>query len=137
MLRTSLLTAAVLTALTGAAQAQTMSNGGSRNNGGYGGGAASSFNHPVQVGTRDLSGNRVIVDGVIQDGSGSSMFSRSSGVGDAVAGVGGSATAIGNNLNVIVEGSHNTVVVNARQVNNGAIYAGTTLNGKVTLDGTP
>jgi holdfast attachment protein HfaA len=137
MLRTPLLLAAALTALTGAAQAQTMSNGGSRNNAGYGGGSGSSFNQPVQVGTRDLSGNRVIVDGVIQDGSGSSMFSRTSGAGDAVAGVGGSATAIGNNLNVIVEGSHNTVVVNARQVNNGAIYAGTSLNGKVTLDGTP
>jgi holdfast attachment protein HfaA len=136
MLRTPLILAAALTvASAGAAQAQTMSNGG-RSNSGYGG-AGGSMNQPVQVGTRDLSGNRVIVDGVIQDGSGTSMFSRTSGAGDAVAGVGGSATAIGNNLNVIVDGSHNTVVVNARQVNNGAIYAGTTLNGKVTLDGTP
>jgi len=118
----------------GAASAQTMSNGG-RSNGGYGGGyGASSLNQPVQVGTRDLSQNRVIVDGVIQDGSSNSIFSRTSGVGDATAGVGGVATAIGNSLNVITQGSHNTVIVNARQVNNGDIYAGTTLNGRVTLD---
>ena len=119
--------------LAGGAAAQTMGNSSSRFNGGISGGGGS-FNDPVQVGTRDLSNNRVIVDGMIQDGSGNSIFSRSSGVGDAVSGAGGVSTAIGNSLNVITQGNNNTVIVNAQQVNNGAIYAGTTLNGRVTLD---
>ena len=44
----------------------------------------------------------------------------------------GGATAIGNSLNVVVQGNHNTVIVNSNQINNGNITAGTVLNG--TLD---
>ena len=124
--------ALVAASLAGGAAAQTMSNGGSRFNAGIS--ANGSMNQAVEVGTRDLSNNRVIVDGVIQDGSGNSIFSRSSGAGDLSAGVGGVATAIGNSLNVVTQGNNNTVIVNAHQVNNGAIYAGTTLNGRVILD---
>ncbi|MEO6341490.1 MAG: holdfast anchoring protein HfaA [Caulobacteraceae bacterium] len=118
--------------LAGAADAQSMSSSSSRFNSGVSM-SASELNSAVAVNTHDLTGNRVIVDGMIQDGSQNSVFSRTTGVGSASAGTGGVATAIGNSLNVVTEGSHNTVIVNARQVNTGNIYAGTTLNGRVTL----
>jgi holdfast attachment protein HfaA len=134
MLRTppTVLLALAAATLAGAAEAQTMSSSSSRFNSGVSM-SAGELNSAVSVSTHDLTGNRVIIDGMIQDGSQNSVFSRTSGVGDAAAGVGGIATAIGNSLNVVTEGSHNTVVVNARQVNTGNIYAGTTLNGRVTL----
>ena len=43
------------------------------------------------------------------------------------------AAAIGNSLNVVVQGNHNTVIVNSTQVNNGAVTAGTSLNGTLRL----
>lgn len=134
MLRTppTVLLGLVAATLAGAAEAQTMSSSSSRFNSGVSM-SAGELNSAVSVSTHDLTGNRVIIDGMIQDGSQNSIFNRTSGVGDAAAGVGGIATAIGNSLNVVTEGSHNTVVVNARQVNTGNIYAGTTLNGRVTL----
>ena len=131
---TALLTlaAALAATLAGTAEAQTMSSSPSRFNSGFSM-SASELNSAVAVATHDLTGNRVIVDGMIQDGSQNSIFTRNTGVGDAAAGVGGVATAIGNSLNVVTEGSHNTVIVNASQVNTGNIYAGTTLNGRVNL----
>ena len=41
--------------------------------------------------------------------------------------------AIGNNLNVVVQGNNNVVIVNSRQVNNGNVNAGTSLNGTLRL----
>lgn len=91
--------------------------------------------------TRDANGNRLIVDGIIQ--SGASSYSRASGgVSSSYAGAGsssnggttiGGSTAIGNSLNVVVQGNHNTVIVNSRQTNTGAINAGTALNGTLNL----
>ena len=93
--------------------------------------------------TRDANGNRLIVDGIIQSGA-SSYASRSSGVstsgtwsGSNSNGSGttiGGATAIGNQLNVVVQGNHNTVIVNSRQTNNGSVTAGTVLNGTLNLN---
>ena len=92
--------------------------------------------------TRDANGNRLIVDGIIQSGA-SSYSSASSGVSSSFSGAGsssnggtiiGGATAIGNSLNVVVQGNHNTVIVNSRQVNTGNITAGTVLNGTLDLD---
>lgn len=85
--------------------------------------------------TRDANGNRLVVNGLIQQGA-SSYSSQSGGVANAFSGVGGAgqgttiggSTAIGNNLNVVVQGNHNTVIVNSRQTNNGAVNAGTNLN---------
>lgn len=85
--------------------------------------------------TRDANGNRLVVDGIIQQNG--SAYSRSEGRSSSSAftgGVGsgtsiGGSTAIGNNLNVVVQGNRNTVVVNSTQTNNGDITAGTTLNG--------
>lgn len=89
---------------------------------------------PQSGSTRDANGNRLIVNGVIQSGA-SSYSSATGGVSSSFSGAGagggstiGGSTAIGNNLNVVVQGDHNTVIVNSTQVNNGAINAGTNLN---------
>ena len=106
-------------------------------NSGYGF-SSSELSNPVSVKTTDANGNRVIVDGVTQTGTDQSMFfaRRTGGAGDSYAGTGGigSATAIGNNLQVSVTGDHNVVIVNSSQTNTGAISARTILNGKVDLD---
>lgn len=94
---------------------------------------------PQTGSTRDANGNRLIIDGVIQAGA-STYSSASGGVSSSFSGAGGNgnstiggSTAIGNNLNVVVQGNHNTVIVNSTQVNNGAINAGTSLNGTLRL----
>ena len=91
--------------------------------------------------TRDSNGNRLIVNGLIQTGA--SAYSRSSGGvsswgnwtnGDGNGGTTiGGATAIGNNLNVVVQGNWNTVIVNSTQTNTGDVTAGTALNGTIDL----
>lgn len=105
---------------------------------GYGGSRYSTAR--TQTGsTRDANGNRLIVDGIIQAGA-SAYSSASGGVSSHFSGAGGSggstiggSTAIGNSLNVVVQGNHNTVIVNSTQVNNGAVTAGTSLNGTLRL----
>ena len=106
---------------------------------GYGG-ARYTTARPQSGSTRDANGNRLIVDGIIQAGAStyssatggvSSSFSGAGGAGGGTA-IGGS-TAIGNSLNVVVQGNHNTVIVNSTQVNNGAVTAGTSLNGTLRL----
>lgn len=91
--------------------------------------------------TRDANGNRLIVDGIIQ--SGASSYSRASGgVSSSYAGAGsssnggttiGGSTAIGNSLNVVVQGKNNTVIVNSNQTNTGNVSAGTVLNGTLVF----
>lgn len=90
--------------------------------------------------TRDANGNRLIVDGIIQ--SGASSYQQSSGgvsAGSHISQGGrdgtaiGGATAIGNNLNVVVQGNHNTVIVRSNQTNTGNITAGTVLNGRLVF----
>jgi holdfast attachment protein HfaA len=83
-------------------------------------GMSNSFDAPFDPSTRDANGNRVIVDGRIQiEGSlsGGLMDGFGSGLG------GDSATAIGNQLNVVTNGSYNTVIVDSTQINNGDISA--------------
>lgn len=104
---------------------------------GYGG-ARQSVSAAQTGSTRDANGNRLIVDGIIQ--AGASAYSRQSGgVSNTYSGAGGSggntiagSTAIGNNLNVVVQGSHNTVIVNSRQTNTGDVSARTDLTGTLT-----
>lgn len=90
---------------------------------------------PQTGSTRDANGNRLIVDGIIQAGA-STYSSATGGTSSSFSGAGGTggtaiggSTAIGNSLNVVVQGNHNTVIVNSSQVNNGDITAGTSLNG--------
>lgn len=129
--------------LTGAATAQTAgSNGAAAFQSGWGNSRYSTAQSQTGS-TRDANGNRLIVDGIIQTGA-SSYASRSSGVstsgtwsGSNSNGSGttiGGSTAIGNSLNVVVQGNHNTVIVNSRQTNNGNVTAGTVLNGTLNLN---
>ncbi|HEV2082086.1 MAG TPA: holdfast anchoring protein HfaA [Brevundimonas sp.] len=123
-----------------AAQAQSQGYGGTGQlQAGYGG-ARYTTGRPVSGTTRDANGNRLIVNGIIQSGVGA--YSSSSGGasatgswglgGDGRATIGGS-TAIGNQLNVVVQGNHNTVIVNSTQTNSGDVRAGTALNGRLDL----
>ncbi|MGV9007984.1 MAG: holdfast anchoring protein HfaA [Brevundimonas sp.] len=123
-------------ALPAAASAQsTGSAGAATYQAGYGG-ARYTTARPQTGSTRDANGNRLIVNGLIQNGA-SAYSSASGGVASSYSGAGGSngqttiggASAIGNSLNVVVQGSHNTVIVNSTQTNNGAVTAGTALNG--------
>lgn len=106
---------------------------------GYGGSRYTTA-RPQTGSTRDQNGNRLIVDGIIQAGA-NSYSSTSGGVSSSYSGVGGGnggtaiggSTAIGNSLNVVVQGNHNTVIVNSRQINNGNVTAGTSLNGTLRL----
>ncbi|PZO53327.1 MAG: hypothetical protein DCF16_07195 [Alphaproteobacteria bacterium] len=75
------------------------------------------FDQPINPSTRDESGNRTIVNGRMEiEGS------LSGGLMDGYAS-GFSAQAIGNQLNVVTQGSYNTVIVDATQINNGDISA--------------
>lgn len=78
--------------------------------------------------TRDVNGNRVMVQGY-------SEFSNTAGVSGEGSGVGvtGSALAVGNQLNVVTNGNNNTVIVDATQINNGDQEA-VILNGTLNLD---
>ncbi len=95
---------------------------------------------PFQPGTRDVNGNRLIVDGRIITGDDLSSFSTNSlaSGGQSLTGAGffnqpqGNNTAIGNQLNVITEGSFNTVIVESNQTNNGDQTA--ILNGELDLN---
>ena len=106
---------------------------------GYGG-ARYTTARPQTGSTRDANGNRLIVDGIIQAGA-STYNSATGGVSSSFSGAGsagggtaiGGSTAIGNSLNVVVQGNQNTVIVNSTQVNNGAVTAGTSLNGTLRL----
>lgn len=80
-------------------------------------------NTPYQAQTRDSNGNRLIINGMIIDSSGSTLpgtlsgdyFSSQSGYGYGQGNVG----AIGNQLNVITQGNWNTVIIDSTQINNG------------------
>lgn len=132
---------AVLTLSTAdAAQAQSQGYGGTGQlQAGYGGSRYTTA-RPVSGSTRDANHNRLIVNGIIQTGVGA--YSSSSGGasvtgswglgGDGRATIGGS-TAIGNQLNVVVQGNNNTVIVNSTQTNTGNVRAGTSLNGTLDL----
>ncbi|MEZ5997818.1 MAG: holdfast anchoring protein HfaA [Hyphomonas sp.] len=70
--------------------------------------------------TRDELGNRVIINGLINGGStlGSGLYT---GWGQTEGGAGmiGSGMAVGNQLNVVTNGSFNTIIIDSTQINNG------------------
>jgi holdfast attachment protein HfaA len=114
----------------GAAHAQTWTSASNYN--GYG---ASSQNTPSNYSLRDANGNLTLVNGQFQSSQYSSQTgtqfagSTSGGVGTSGAGAQyGQASAIGNSLNVVVVGSHNTTVIDTTQVNNGNQTAVVDLN---------
>jgi holdfast attachment protein HfaA len=115
----------------GAAQAQSWSQASSYN--GYG---AYSQNTPSNYQLRDANGNLTLVNGQFQSSSnyssqGGTQYAQSGGGGVGTSGAGaqyGQASAIGNSLNVVVLGSHNTTVVDANQINTGNQTATVQLN---------
>lgn len=126
-LKTLLLTSALATAaVSGAAHAQTMNTSSASFQAGYGL-SLHQMQTAVDPSTRDANGNRVLVDGMIVTGTDNSVYaySKTLGAGDAYSGAGalGGATAIGNNLSVVVNGSYNTVIVHNNQTNNGNVTA--------------
>ncbi len=125
---------AVSASLAGTVSAQSYSSNSAGYNAGYGR-TPGQENRPVSVGGTG-QGNRVIVDGVILAGedqsvyasqTGGGVFSDTSGVGN----IGGSSTAIGNNLVVVTQGNYNTVIITSVQTNNGNVSAGSTTSGGV------
>jgi holdfast attachment protein HfaA len=134
--------AACAALIAGEASAQSARTNSAEFNGGWGR-IQGMENSGIDVRTRDEHGNRVIVDGIIQDGSSNSEYVShdAHGAGSVYAGAGAwrggsNATAIGNNLQVITQGSWNTVIVNSTQINNGNVTANSrpVLNGELKLD---
>ena len=90
---------------------------------------------PFDAGTRDGLSNRIIVDGRIMVGddlSGLTQYGLYNGQ-QTQSGAGYSqGSAVGNQLNVITNGSYNTIVIDSTQVNNGDQTV--ILNGELKLD---
>lgn len=113
-----------------AAEAQTWTNASN-----YNGPGAATQNTPSNYQLRDPNGNLTLVNGQFQSAQNSSQTgtqfagATNGGVGTSGAGAQyGQASAIGNSLNVVVLGSHNTTVVDTTQVNNGNQTATVELN---------
>ena len=125
------LIAAWVAGFAGTAEAGDWSNSAS-----YNGFGSATQNTPSNFSLRDANGNLTLVNGQFVGSS----FSSATGVGaaNAMGGVGmqaagsvsGQATAIGNSLNVVVVGNHNTTVVDTTQINNGNQTATAQLNGR-------
>jgi len=132
---TLIIIAAAIAAFATPCAAQVAAYSDASNYTGYGV-TASNYNQPVNASLRDGNGNLQVVNGQFQ----SSTMSQQSGVQNmnplgSSSGVGfgnsstGTASAIGNSLNVITAGSNNTVIVNSVQTNNGNQTATVNTNG--------
>lgn len=98
---------------------------------GYGYGQEST---PFDAGTRDISGNRVIVNGLIEGGTGLGL-GLNTGWGQTAGAsglIGSTGNAVGNQLNVITNGSYNTIIIDSTQINNGD--QSVSLNGELDLN---
>jgi holdfast attachment protein HfaA len=120
-------------ALTAFALAATAAQAGDWTNSAmYNGYGAATQNTPSNYSMRDANGNLTMVNGQVT----SSTYAYASGAQYGGGGVGtggapqtyGQATAIGNQLNVVVVGSHNTTIIDSSQVNNGNQTATANLN---------
>jgi len=135
LLAAKMLLAAALVAILAAGAASAAQAGDWSNSANYNGFGTVTQNTPSNFSLRDANGNLTLVNGQFVGSS----FSSSTGVGatNAMGGVGlaapgsinGQATAIGNSLNVVVVGSHNTTVVDSNQINNGNQTATAQLSG--------
>lgn len=75
---------------------------------------------PFEADTRDALGNRVIINGLIEGGTGlGTGLYTGWGQTEGASGMLGSGTAVGNQLNVITNGSNNTIIIDSTQINNG------------------
>ena len=96
---------------------------------GYGFGEES---QPFSAGSRDAANNRVVINGLLNGGTGlgTSLYTGW-GQTDGAAGMLGYGTAVGNQLNVITNGNNNTIIIDATQINNGDQTV--VLNGELDL----
>jgi holdfast attachment protein HfaA len=101
----------------------------------YNGYGMSNMNTASNYSMRDANGNLTLVNGQVEPSNysstspGSQFASTSGGVGTSGAGSAyGQATAIGNSLNVVVVGSHNTTIIDSQQTNTGNQTATADLN---------
>ena len=137
---------ACATLASGSAWGQTMSA--SDYNNPYGMSQAQE-NQPVNPSLRDANGNLTVIDGQFTSSAmsqqsgvqsmnvlGSAAISSTLGGGTIATGAGfggattmGTASAIGNSLNVVTVGNNNTVVVDSQQTNNGNQTATVNVNG--------
>jgi holdfast attachment protein HfaA len=107
------------------------------NSANYNGFGNTTQNTPSNFSLRDANGNLTVVNGQFVGSSYSTSTGAQSasayGSGVGVQGSGpmtGQATAIGNSLNVVVVGNHNTTVVDSSQINNGNQTATAQINGR-------
>jgi len=85
---------------------------------------------PFSANTRDANGNQVVINGLIGGGSGlGTGLYTGWGQTENASGMIGSGTAIGNQLNVYVDGNYNNVIIDSTQINKGD--QSVTLNGKL------
>lgn len=116
---------------------------------GYGGSGrtlSSNFNPS----TRDANNNRVIMNGLIQDGQGGSQvnvygatnntasgadYFRSGADNFTAGAITATSTAVGNQINVNVSGSWNTVVLDSTQINNAPVTSSVTVGKRNTSNG--
>ncbi|HEY4077351.1 MAG TPA: holdfast anchoring protein HfaA [Rhizomicrobium sp.] len=88
----------------------------------YNGYGATTQNQASSYSMRDANGNLTMVNGQITSSSyassGAQAYAGGVGTGGAQSTY-GEATAIGNQLNVVVVGSHNTTIIDSSQINNG------------------
>ena len=88
---------------------------------------------PFTAASRDASNNRVIINGLINGGTGlGTGLYTNWGQTEGAPGMLGTGTAIGNQLNVITNGNYNTVIIDSTQINNGD--QSVVLNGELDLD---
>jgi holdfast attachment protein HfaA len=88
----------------------------------------------VNPSLRDANGNLTVVNGQFTSSqmskqSGVQTMSGLSGSGTSTGAAYGTASAIGNSLNVVTTGNYNTVIVNSTQTNNGNQTATVSMNG--------
>lgn len=75
---------------------------------------------PFSARTRDRLGNRLVINGLIEGGSGLGTGLHTEwGQTHGAQGMIGSGTAVGNQLNVITNGSNNTIIIDSTQTNSG------------------
>lgn len=145
MRRSHLVSAVALAAFAlaaGQAVAQNLSTTSSSYNAGYGRNPGDEERGIGDTSMRDANGNLIAVNGVVTSSASAQASAAAWGAsfGGSGAGFGGQlggATAIGNNLNVTVQGNWNTVIVDSTQINNGDVTANVELNGQVDLDDHP
>jgi holdfast attachment protein HfaA len=101
------------------------------NSANYNGFGNTTQNTPSNFSLRDANGNLTVGSSYSTSTGAQSASAYGSGVGVQGSGpMTGQATAIGNSLNVVVVGNHNTTVVDSSQINNGNQTATAQINGR-------